>query len=86
MPARRDAPPIELSSEPLSRLPGVGPRVAEKLAARGLVTMQDLWLHLPLRYEDRTAITPIRLLQPGVPAQVEGRVEAVERVEILHRQ
>jgi ATP-dependent DNA helicase RecG len=79
MPARRDTPSIELSAEPLSRLPGVGPRVAEKLAARGLLTMQDLWLHLPLRYEDRTAITPIRLLQPGVPAQVEGRVDAVER-------
>ena len=66
MPARRDTPAIELSAEPLSRLPGVGPRVAEKLAARGLVTMQDLWLHLPLRYEDRTAITPIRLLQFGM--------------------
>lgn len=79
MPVRRDSPSIDLSAEPLSRLPGVGPRVAEKLAARGLQTMQDLWLHLPLRYEDRTAITPIRLLQPGVPAQVEGRVEAVER-------
>ena len=60
-------------------LSGVGPRVAEKLAARGLLTLQDLWLHLPLRYEDRTQLTPIRTLQPGVPAQVEGRVEAVER-------
>ena len=53
--------------------------MAEKLAARGLSTLQDLWLHLPLRYEDRTSLTPVRLLQPGVPAQVEGRVEAVER-------
>jgi ATP-dependent DNA helicase RecG len=61
------------------QLSGVGPRVAEKLAARGLLTLQDLWLHLPLRYEDRTQLTPIRALQPGVPAQVEGRVEAVER-------
>ncbi len=61
------------------QLTGVGPRVAEKLAARGLLTLQDLWLHLPLRYEDRTQLTPIRSLQPGVPAQVEGRVEAVER-------
>ena len=61
------------------QLAGVGPRVAEKLAARGLLTLQDLWLHLPLRYEDRTQLTPIRSLQPGVPAQVEGRVEAVER-------
>ncbi|NDK37984.1 ATP-dependent DNA helicase RecG [Pseudoxanthomonas gei] len=61
------------------QLSGVGPRVAEKLAARGLLTLQDLWLHLPLRYEDRTQLTPIRNLQPGVAAQVEGRVEAVER-------
>ena len=61
------------------QLTGVGPRVAEKLAARGLLTLQDLWLHLPLRYEDRTQLTPIRSLQPGVAVQVEGRVEAVER-------
>ena len=78
-------PPAPRSEEPAFNQPiagqlvGVGPRVAEKLAARGLLTLQDLWLHLPLRYEDRTQLTPIRSLQPGVPAQVEGRVEAVER-------
>jgi len=60
-------------------LSGVGPRMAEKLAARGLLTLQDLWLHLPRQYEDRTALTPIRLLKPGIAAQVEGTVEAVER-------
>ncbi|GGD44431.1 ATP-dependent DNA helicase RecG [Pseudoxanthomonas indica] len=69
----------EAARQPITSLKGVGERVAEKLAARGLLSLQDLWLHLPLRYEDRTALTPIRLLQPGVPAQVEGRVEAVER-------
>jgi ATP-dependent DNA helicase RecG len=41
--------------------------------------LQDLWLHLPLRYEDRTRLTTIAQLQPGVAAQVEGRVSAVER-------
>ena len=41
--------------------------------------MQDLWLHLPIRYEDRTQLTAIRDLVPGQPAQVEARVEAVER-------
>ena len=41
--------------------------------------MQDLWLHLPLRYEDRTQLTAIRDLSPGQSAQIEGRVEAVER-------
>ncbi|MDR0182846.1 ATP-dependent DNA helicase RecG [Lysobacter sp. UC] len=70
---------VDLQQQPISALKGVGPRVAEKLAARGLATLQDLWLQLPRQYEDRTALTPIRLLQPGVPAQVEGRVGAVER-------
>ncbi len=63
----------------LSTLSGVGPKIAEKLTVRGLVTLQDLWLHLPLRYEDRTQITSIHDLIPGEPAQIEGRVEAVER-------
>ncbi|MBB5861539.1 ATP-dependent DNA helicase RecG [Xanthomonas arboricola] len=63
----------------LVSLPGVGPKVAEKFAARGISTLQDLWLHLPLRYEDRTRLTTIAQLQSGVPAQIEGRVDAVER-------
>ena len=63
----------------LGVLSGVGPALREKLAARGLSTLQDLWLHLPRGYEDRTALTAIRDLRPGEPAQVEGRVEAVER-------
>ncbi len=79
MSARRDLATLDLSTEPLSRLAGVGPRVAAKLEARGLSTLQDLWLHLPLRYEDRTTLLPIRALKAGMAAQVEGRVEAVER-------
>ncbi|NYZ62789.1 ATP-dependent DNA helicase RecG [Luteimonas deserti] len=66
-------------SAPVSTLPGVGPKVAEKLAARGLCTVGDLWLHLPRQYEDRTRIVPIRNLRGGVPAQVEGTVDAVDR-------
>ncbi len=64
---------------PLTALPGCGPKVAGKLAARGLNCLQDLWLQLPRQYEDRTRLTTIRALQPGVAAQIEGRVEAVER-------
>ena len=76
----RPAPALAAVGEtPLAALPGVGPRVAEKFAARGLLTLQDLWLQLPRQYEDRTAITPIRSMQAGVAAQVEGTVEAVER-------
>lgn len=79
MPIRKGGASVDLQQQPISTLHGVGPRVAEKLAARGLATLQDLWLQLPRQYEDRTAITPVALLQPGVASQVEGRVEAVER-------
>ena len=76
----KPAPSLAAVGEtPLSALAGVGPRVAEKLAARGLLNLQDLWLQLPRQYEDRTRISPIRELRPGQAAQVEGVVEAVER-------
>lgn len=81
-PTSRDAAAPSLApsgNAPLTTLSGVGPRVAEKLAARGLTTLQDLWLQLPRQYEDRTRLVPIRGLQAGVAAQVEGVVEAVER-------
>ncbi|WP_045728154.1 ATP-dependent DNA helicase RecG [Xanthomonas sp. GPE 39] len=75
-------PPPALSAAgqaALTTLPGVGPKLAEKFAARGLSIVQDLWLHLPLRYEDRTQLTAVAALQPGVPAQVDVRVQAVDR-------
>jgi ATP-dependent DNA helicase RecG len=70
---------VDLNQQPLTTLKGVGASVAEKLAARDLLTLQDLWLHLPRQYEDRTVVAPIRGLQAGVAVQVEGVVEAVER-------
>ncbi|KAF1686472.1 ATP-dependent DNA helicase RecG [Pseudoxanthomonas broegbernensis] len=76
---RQAAPELAGGDTPLSSLRGVGAAMAEKLAARGLSTAQDLWLHLPLRYEDRTRLTAIADLRLGEPAQVEGVVEAVER-------
>src|SRR3970040_1505530 len=76
----RPAPALAAVGEtPLTALPGCGPKVAEKLAARGLGCLQDLWLQLPRQYEDRTRLTPIGSLQPGTAVQVEGRIEAVER-------
>jgi len=59
---------------------GVGPRLAEKLAALSIHTVQDLLFHLPLRYQDRTRITPIGALQTGVDAVIEGEVRAADIV------
>ncbi|VEB03662.1 ATP-dependent DNA helicase RecG [Klebsiella pneumoniae] len=45
-------------------LTGVGAAQSSKLAKIGLHTVQDLLLHLPLRYEDRTHLYPIAELLP----------------------
>ena len=51
---------------------------AEKLARLGLRSDADLILHLPLRYEDETRVTPLRDALPGVPAQFEVEVVSSE--------
>ena len=64
---------------PVTALAGVGPALVESLVRLGLHRVQDLWFHLPLRYEDRTHLTPLTDLRPGMRAQVVGTVEAVEK-------
>ncbi|HEX6704018.1 MAG TPA: ATP-dependent DNA helicase RecG [Albitalea sp.] len=56
----------------LHATPSSAPQKA--LAKLGLVRDIDLALHLPLRYEDETRITPIAALRDGDTAQVEGVV------------
>lgn len=63
-----------LDAIPLQSLTGVGASQSGKLAKIGLHTVQDLLLHLPLRYEDRTRLYAIAELLPGVHATVEGEV------------
>ncbi|MEM9300931.1 MAG: ATP-dependent DNA helicase RecG [Pseudomonadota bacterium] len=58
----------------ITALPGVGPKIAEKLAQLGLTSCADALFHLPLRYEDRTRVTPIGSLRPGMRVMVAGQV------------
>jgi ATP-dependent DNA helicase RecG len=53
---------------------GVGPRVAEMLAAKGILTAEDLLYHLPFRYEDRQNPRSLDELQPGETASVIAEV------------
>ncbi|MED5390093.1 MAG: ATP-dependent DNA helicase RecG [Pseudomonadota bacterium] len=69
-----------LSSLPITRLKGVGPAAAEKLAKLGLHSLEDLLFHLPFRYEDRTRITPIGSLRPETGVVIEGEVMAADVV------
>ncbi|HKT96323.1 MAG TPA: ATP-dependent DNA helicase RecG [Paraburkholderia sp.] len=49
-------------------------KTADRLAKLGLTRDIDLVLHLPMRYEDETTLTPIGELLPGGVAQTEGVV------------
>ena len=59
-------------------LKGVGPSVAEKLKKLEIYNVQDVLFHLPLRYEDRTRLTPLGSLQLGQQALVEGVIDHSE--------
>ncbi|MFC0322757.1 ATP-dependent DNA helicase RecG [Gallibacterium melopsittaci] len=63
---------------PLSVLSGVGAAMSERLSRLGIHSVQDLLFHFPLRYEDRTHITPIKDLRPDSYATIEGIVQTCE--------
>ena len=67
-----------LDSMSPARLKGVGPALEKKLAAIGILTLQDLLFHLPLRYEDRTRVTLTARAQLGEYQQFEGEVTSCE--------
>ncbi|MCX7896419.1 MAG: ATP-dependent DNA helicase RecG [Rhodocyclaceae bacterium] len=67
-----------------SVLAGLAPAKRERLEALGIRRESDLLLHLPLRYEDETRITPIAAAVPGLIAQFEARV-LESRVETRRR-
>jgi ATP-dependent DNA helicase RecG len=58
------SPPPSLTT-PLQYVRGIGPQRAALLARKGLHTVEDALLFVPLRHEDRTRLTPFRALQPG---------------------
>jgi ATP-dependent DNA helicase RecG len=69
-----------IASTPVRELRGVGPALAAKLADCGVHRVEDLLFHLPLRYQDRTRVTPIGALREGVDAVVEGEIRAADVV------
>src|SRR4029077_18534729 len=64
---------LELST-PVQYVKGIGPRIAEILAAKGISTVDDLLHYLPFRYEDRLNPRGIAELRPGEMATVIAEV------------
>ncbi len=60
--------------DPVKYVRGVGPKVAELLAPKGILTAEDLLYHLPFRYEDRQNPRSLDELKPGEMASVIAEV------------
>ena len=61
-------------STPVQFVKGIGPRLAEVLAAKGLRTVDDLLHYLPFRYEDRLNPRSVAELRAGEMATVIAEV------------
>lgn len=59
---------------PVKFVRGVGPHIAEQLAAKNLRTAEDLLYHLPFRYEDRQHPRSLDELKPGETASIIAEV------------
>jgi ATP-dependent DNA helicase RecG len=70
---------INLSS-PLTVLRGVGPALSATLERLHLYRVEDLLFLLPLRYEDRTRLSRIGSLHPGMRSLFSGEVLLAETV------
>src|SRR5579884_4160116 len=61
-------------STPVQYVKGIGPKLADVLAAKGIHTVDDLLRYLPFRYEDRLNPRSIAELRPGEMATVIAEV------------
>lgn len=61
-----------------SSLEGVGPVLSKKLKQCGIRKLQDLILHLPYRYQDRTRITPIQDIRTQDWCVIAGHISQVK--------
>ena len=68
----------DFPDQPVASLAGIGKRTASQLEKLGIKAVQDFLFHLPLRYEDKTRVTPINELSPGITAYVTGTIEFAE--------
>ncbi|MBS5045079.1 MAG: ATP-dependent DNA helicase RecG [Streptococcus parasanguinis] len=66
--------------QPLSVLPGVGPKSAEKFKKLGIETLEDLLLYFPFRYEDFKTRNVLEL-EDGEKAVISGVVATPANVQ-----
>jgi ATP-dependent DNA helicase RecG len=77
------APAVDPLAAPTSTLPGIGPAFAEKLAEKGLTTVEDLLWMVPRRYDDVRDARPLAevcVMAEGQRATFVARVTSARMV------
>ncbi len=73
------------AADPVTSLPGVGPKRAESLSKLGIHTLGDLLGHFPRRYEDRRTVTRVADAAEGERITLRVRVVDTRLVRLRGR-
>ncbi|MBI3753459.1 MAG: ATP-dependent DNA helicase RecG [Deltaproteobacteria bacterium] len=75
-----DQPQLSKLSIPLTKIKGIGPKLAEVFKKKGLETVEDIFYWLPIRYEDRRHIKKSARLSVGAKEVASGEIMALGEV------
>src|SRR3989304_1099447 len=67
-------------STPLKEVKGIGPKLAQMFAKKGLNTVEDILYFMPIRYEDRRQMKKIARLIAGAKEAASGDIRALGEV------
>ncbi|MGE4350226.1 MAG: ATP-dependent DNA helicase RecG [Candidatus Berkiella sp.] len=83
---QRDVVPSYVWFDSVLTLKGVGESISEKLAKLDIVTLGDVLLHFPYRYQDRTRLVPIRDTLLESEALIQGTIIGYQEVTNRRKQ
>ena len=71
-----------LLTDPINKLPGIGPALADKFHRLGISTIGDLAYYYPWRWEDLSVISPIATILSATPANpkkitIKARIKSI---------
>ncbi|HPD61097.1 MAG TPA: ATP-dependent DNA helicase RecG, partial [Thermodesulfobacteriota bacterium] len=76
---------IKILLTPIQYIKGVGPRLADLLKKKGIVTVEDALYFIPRDYEDRRNIKPISKARIGEKETLKGKIAGVNLVSYHRR-
>ena len=74
-----------LLTDHLSKIPGIGQHLSQKLVKMGLIRVQDILAYYPRKWEDFSRLSPIVEAQEGGKFTIKARLLAISQFRPYHR-